>query len=133
MDWHEELVDFGLGDNTDFDPNDPDSQLLAHIIENTCIPRLMGLVASSFDLFERSQNEMAFKLINHFLDYVSIKSTGMQNLLDTFEDRITYIVDLALEWIPALPPAFSGRESTPNEIRLKTEWMNTYLEVLVFV
>ena len=77
MQWHEQLVDFGVEDSAITNPDDPDSQLLKNIIEKTCIPRFQVLI-STFDIFSREKNGNALEYMRSFQDYSSLKSSAMQ-------------------------------------------------------
>ena len=123
MIWHQELVDFGV--EQDFDPTDPDSKLLLHIVESTCIPRMIG-VLDAFDISLKSHTENAFKAIHVFLDYTNKKSPSMHDLLDSLQERIQDGVDKILDWVPATS---SVAMPTLNTDKLKEEWINYYVIV----
>jgi hypothetical protein len=122
MQWHDQLMGFGVQDGT-YDS----AKLLTAIVEKSVIPKFQIIMTNSYDLSHCNQTKFAIRCISRLLDYTVVKSDAMQNLLDSVEDRINSFIQESMSHVPV--SMNQSQEARLEDVEWKQKWLEFYFIV----
>ncbi|KAF3792676.1 PAX3- and PAX7-binding protein 1 [Nymphaea thermarum] len=103
MEWHSLLFNYGMPeDANDFDPADPDADLVPGLIEKVALPILHHEIAHCWDMLSTRESRNAVSATQMIITYVPATSKALQELIIAVQTRLSEAISnlIVPTWTP---------------------------------